>query len=146
MVVVVVVVVVVEVVVVAVVVNSRPFADDIMGISALGDTTTSSLRSLIPSIPLQPLSLILSLHFTIDSILCRSSVVFTMRPQSLWRSLQLLQRVPNRSFAPAGLGRGARTVSSSSRVPDFAFAFEYGILPLLLSSWWLLDSRGLMFA
>lgn len=44
---VVVVVVVVEVVVVAaVVVNSRPFANDIMGISALGDTTTS-LRSLI---------------------------------------------------------------------------------------------------
>lgn len=69
-----------------------------------------------------------------------------MRPQSLWRSLQLLQRVPNRSFAPAGLGRGARTVSSSSRVPDFAFAFEYGFLLLPLSSWWLLDGRGLMFA
>lgn len=69
-----------------------------------------------------------------------------MRPQLLWRSLQLLQRVPNRSFASAGLGRGARTVSSSSRVPDFAFAFEYGFLLPPVLSWWLLNDRGLMFA
>ena len=41
----VVIVVVEAVVVAAAVVNSRPFANDIMGISALGDTT--SLRSLI---------------------------------------------------------------------------------------------------
>lgn len=55
-----------------------------------------------------------------------------MRPQFLYRSLGLLQRVPNRSFVPTGLGR--RTLSSSPRVPDFAFAFEYAMPPLKLCS------------
>lgn len=50
---------------------------------------------------------------------------FMMRPQSLYLSLGLLQRVPIRSFVPTGVGR--RAISSSSRVPDFAFAFEYVI-------------------
>lgn len=48
---------------------------------------------------------------------------FKMNPQSFLRPLRLLQQAPNRSFLPVGLGR--RALSSSSRVPDFAFAFEY---------------------
>lgn len=53
-----------------------------------------------------------------------------MRPQFLHRSLGLLQRTPNRSFVPTGLLR--KTLSSSPRVPDFAFAFEYAIFLLLV--------------
>lgn len=54
---------------------------------------------------------------------------FKMNPQSFLRPLRLLQQVPKRSFLPVGLGR--RALSSSSRVPDFAFAFEHVSLGLI---------------
>lgn len=59
------------------------------------------------------------LLFVFYCVLCSK-----MRPQSLLRPLGLLQHVSNRSFLPTG----RRSLSSSSRVPDFAFAFEYVFL------------------
>ncbi|PWY96583.1 aspartyl-tRNA synthetase [Aspergillus sclerotioniger CBS 115572] len=46
-----------------------------------------------------------------------------MRSQSLWRSFGLLQRASTRSFVDAGSGRRAFQ-TASSRIPDFAFAFD----------------------
>ncbi|PWY91049.1 HAD superfamily hydrolase [Aspergillus heteromorphus CBS 117.55] len=45
-----------------------------------------------------------------------------MTSQTLWRSFGLLQRASTRSFINTGSGR--RALSSQSRIPDFAFAFD----------------------
>ncbi|KAL3474177.1 HAD-like domain-containing protein [Aspergillus californicus] len=48
-----------------------------------------------------------------------------MRPQSIRRSLGLIQRASSRPFLPAGSGRRCvRSFSSAPRIPDFAFAFD----------------------
>lgn len=62
-----------------------------------------------------------------------------MRPQ-FSRSLGLLRRIPNRSFVPA-VSLSQRAYSSASRVPDFAFAFEY---VSLITNDSCLDSHDLM--
>ncbi|EAW11523.1 putative HAD superfamily hydrolase [Aspergillus clavatus NRRL 1] len=48
-----------------------------------------------------------------------------MRPQPLWQTFRSLQSAYSRSSLQAGLGRRAfRTATSSSQIPDFAFAFD----------------------
>ncbi|KAF7131400.1 hypothetical protein CNMCM5793_004571 [Aspergillus hiratsukae] len=48
-----------------------------------------------------------------------------MRPQPLWRSVGRLQSAYPRSYLSFGLGRRAiKTATSTSQIPDFAFAFD----------------------